>query len=199
MNPFFYNEEAGAKGLPLLSSARPIPAEHASASLQTISLDDSEHLLHSHRASVASLRLLFTFAPERRSASRRNRCSPSPEYPGNSQMHLKRCSTRIHQLRICSNLASSLPRLLLHPITRKSGARCGPRLRRWFPDTSFHCGPGTAVLRQTFRAGLSVTSVATPTTLADGNQVPSALCEVVHLHKAGGCARDHNPVDEADF
>ena len=44
-------------------------------------IDDSEHLLHNHRVSVASLRLLFTFAPERRSASLRNRCSPSPEYP----------------------------------------------------------------------------------------------------------------------
>ena len=37
--------------------------------------------LHNNHASVASLRLLFTFAPERRSASLRNRCSPSPEYP----------------------------------------------------------------------------------------------------------------------
>ena len=52
-----------------------------SASLRTISLDDSEHLLHNHRVSVASLRLLFTFAPERRSASLRNQRSPSPEYP----------------------------------------------------------------------------------------------------------------------
>ncbi|HZL65745.1 MAG TPA: hypothetical protein VFC29_00280 [Candidatus Limnocylindrales bacterium] len=32
-------------------------------------LDDSEHLLHNHHVSVASLRLLFTFAPECRSAS----------------------------------------------------------------------------------------------------------------------------------
>src|SRR5208283_3445808 len=47
----------------------------------TILLDDSEHLLHNHHASVASLRLLFTFAPECRSPSLRNRCSPSPEYP----------------------------------------------------------------------------------------------------------------------
>ena len=49
-------------------------------------LDHSEHLLHNHHASVASLRLLFTFAPERRSASLRNRCSPSPEYPADEQI-----------------------------------------------------------------------------------------------------------------
>jgi hypothetical protein len=60
-------------------------------------IDDSEHLLHNHRVSVASLRLLFTFAPERRSASLRNRCSPSPEYPAGDglnflwrQFHVKR-------------------------------------------------------------------------------------------------------------
>src|SRR5712691_1067693 len=46
-----------------------------------ILLDHSEHFLHNHHASVATLRLLFTFAPECRSASLRNRCSPSPEYP----------------------------------------------------------------------------------------------------------------------
>src|SRR5580692_1033755 len=46
-----------------------------------ILLDHFEHLLHNLHASVASLRLLFTFAPECRSASLRNRCSPSPEYP----------------------------------------------------------------------------------------------------------------------
>ena len=38
MNPFFYSEEAGAKGLPPLSPAPPIPAEPASASLRTIRL-----------------------------------------------------------------------------------------------------------------------------------------------------------------
>ena len=65
----------------------PNPRRPASASLRTISLDDSEHLLHNHHASVASLRLLFTFAPERRSASLRNRCSPSPEYPGSRKSH----------------------------------------------------------------------------------------------------------------
>ena len=69
----FYIKEAGAKGLLPLSPAPQIPADPASASLRTISLDDSEHLLHNHHASVASLRLLFTFAPECRSASLRNR------------------------------------------------------------------------------------------------------------------------------
>jgi hypothetical protein len=53
----------------------------ASASPRTIALDDSEHLLHSHPVSFAALRLLFTLAPERRSASFQNRCSPSPECP----------------------------------------------------------------------------------------------------------------------
>ena len=57
------------------------PLESSSASLRIIALDDSEHLLHNHHASVASLRLLFTFVPECRSASLRNQRSPSPEYP----------------------------------------------------------------------------------------------------------------------
>ena len=78
---YLLHRGAGAKGLLPLSPAPQIPADPASASLRTISLDDSEHLLHNHHASVASLRLLFTFAPECRSASLRNRCSPSPEYP----------------------------------------------------------------------------------------------------------------------
>src|SRR5208337_1636282 len=55
---------------------------HVLLTSRTISLDDSEHFLHYHRVSVASLRLLFTCDPECRSASLRNRCSPSPEYPG---------------------------------------------------------------------------------------------------------------------
>src|SRR6266852_1461216 len=80
-DPHLLYEGAGAKGLPPLSPAPQIPADPASASLRTISLDDSEHLLHNHHASVASLRLLFTFTPECRSPSLRNRCSPSPEYP----------------------------------------------------------------------------------------------------------------------
>jgi hypothetical protein len=76
----FYIEEAGAKGR--LSPTPQIPAVPP-PSLRSghIVLDDSEHLLHNHRASVASLRLLFTFAPECRSASPRIQRSPSPEYP----------------------------------------------------------------------------------------------------------------------
>ena len=74
----------GRDAAPSLAHPSPKPPRiwnPASASLRTISLDDSEHLLHNLRASVASLRLLFTFAPERRSASLRNQRSPSPEYP----------------------------------------------------------------------------------------------------------------------
>jgi hypothetical protein len=59
-----------------------IPAgASSSAALRTILLDHSEHLLHNQDASVASLRLLFTFATERRSPSLWNRRSPSSEYP----------------------------------------------------------------------------------------------------------------------
>jgi hypothetical protein len=81
MNPFFYSEEAGAKGLPPLSPAPQIPAQTKPSLHGRFQLTIPEHFLHKHHASVASLRLLFTFAPERRSASLRNRCSPSPEYP----------------------------------------------------------------------------------------------------------------------
>jgi hypothetical protein len=77
---FFYREKQGIKGPPL-SPAPQIPAELPPLRSGTSRLTDSEHLLHNHHASVASLRLLFTFAPECRSASLRNRCSPSPEYP----------------------------------------------------------------------------------------------------------------------
>src|SRR5262252_3578001 len=95
-DPHLLYKEAGAKGLLPLSPAPQIPAEPnlRFAPDDTILLDDSEHLLHNHHASVASLRLLFTFAPERRSASLRNRCSPSPEYPEllpNPQALLSRC------------------------------------------------------------------------------------------------------------
>jgi pimeloyl-ACP methyl ester carboxylesterase len=73
MIPIFYLREAGAKGLLPLSPAPQIPAEPASASLRRhIFLDHSEHLLHNHHASVASLRLLFTFTPEWCSPSLRN-------------------------------------------------------------------------------------------------------------------------------
>src|SRR5208282_6797247 len=67
----------------------PNPRPAASASLRTISLDDSEHLLHNHRVSVASLRLLFTFAPERRSACHRNERSLSLEYPAKQAIDAK--------------------------------------------------------------------------------------------------------------
>ena len=83
----FSIEEAGDKG-----ASRPFPLHPKSPlkrlrfapdTLRTFLVDEAEHFLHNHHASVASLRLLFTFAPERRSASLRNRCSPSPEYPVN--------------------------------------------------------------------------------------------------------------------
>jgi hypothetical protein len=90
MNPFFYSEEAGAKGLPPLSPAPQSPPNLPPLRSGQFSLDDSEHLLHNHHASVASLRLLFTSAPERRSDSFRNRCSPSPEYPFNRQPSVPR-------------------------------------------------------------------------------------------------------------
>jgi hypothetical protein len=77
----FYRDKQGIKGLAAPFPCTPNPHRNSSASRRTISLDDPEHLLQNHHVSVASLRLLFTFAPERRSASVRNRCSPSPEYP----------------------------------------------------------------------------------------------------------------------
>jgi hypothetical protein len=57
----FYIRKQGLKGL-----AGPFPLHPKSPpkllrSLRTVPLDDSEHLLHNQHASVASLRLLFTF------------------------------------------------------------------------------------------------------------------------------------------
>src|ERR1035437_771565 len=52
----------------------PNPRLNQAFAPRTFSVDDAEHFLHNHHASVASLRLLFTFAPERRSGSLRNRC-----------------------------------------------------------------------------------------------------------------------------
>ena len=88
MSLFFYREKQGIKGLAAPFPCTPNPRRpSSSASLRTLSVDEAEHFLHNHHASVASLRLLFTFAPERRSASLRNRRSPSPEYPGKCRNH----------------------------------------------------------------------------------------------------------------
>ena len=70
MNPFFYSEEAGAKGLPPLSPAPQIPAQPKpplrTFSLRTFSVDDAEHFLHNHHASVASFRTIYLFCLDRR-------------------------------------------------------------------------------------------------------------------------------------
>jgi hypothetical protein len=77
MNPFFYSEEAGAKEPPL-SPAPQIPAQPKpslrSGRVQLTMPNNSCTII-----TPGSLRLLITFAPERRSASFRNLCSPSPE------------------------------------------------------------------------------------------------------------------------
>jgi len=166
---FFCIEEAGAKGLPPLSPAPPIPAELASASLQTISLDDSEHLLHNHRASVASLRLLFTFAPERRSASLRNRCSPSTEYSD------KRASRKLAGLvaisRFCSGQRPVCPSLGSDPESRRSSVVKGTGLCGWINTQVSGCLQGLSV-------GITVTS-RTLLWLASGWESPGR-----HLSRA---------------
>ena len=74
--------QRGCRPFPLHPQSPPTRLRFAPDHLsRTTSLDEAEHFLHNHHASVALLRLLFTFAPERRAASLRNRRSPSPEYP----------------------------------------------------------------------------------------------------------------------
>src|SRR5271165_5654909 len=95
---FLLQRGSRGKGAAAPFPCTPNPRRTSSASLRTISLDDSEHLFQNHHVSVASLRLLFTFAPECRSASLRNRCSPSPEYPvsagrrGSAEVKVAFCS-----------------------------------------------------------------------------------------------------------
>jgi hypothetical protein len=81
MIPIFYIAEQGQRGCCPFPLHPKSPLTQPPLRCGQISLDHSEHLLHNHHASVASLRLLFTLAPECRSPSLRNRCSPSPEYP----------------------------------------------------------------------------------------------------------------------
>jgi hypothetical protein len=57
----FYIRKQGLKGLAAPFPCTPNPRPSSSAPLRTVPLDDSEHLLHNQHASVASLRLLFTF------------------------------------------------------------------------------------------------------------------------------------------
>lgn len=72
MIPTFYIEEQGQRGCcPFPLHPKSPPTQPTLRSGQVF-LDHSEHLLHNHRASVASLRLLFTFTPECRSPSLRN-------------------------------------------------------------------------------------------------------------------------------
>jgi hypothetical protein len=65
--------QRGCRPFPLHPQSPPNLLRFASDHLsRTISLDEAEHFLHNHHASVAALRLLFTFTPERRSACLRN-------------------------------------------------------------------------------------------------------------------------------
>jgi hypothetical protein len=70
-------------GVCLKRAGAPVPLfrRRKSPPLRAITLDDSEHLLHNHLASVASLRQLFTFTTERRSESHRNQRSPHRNIP----------------------------------------------------------------------------------------------------------------------
>ncbi len=63
----FYIEEQGQRGCCPFPLHPKSPPTRTSVRSGQVLLDHSEHLLHNHHASVASLRLLFTFAPERRS------------------------------------------------------------------------------------------------------------------------------------
>ena len=69
MNPSSSTARKQDKGAAAPFPCTPNPrSTRAFAPLRTFSIDDAEHFLHNHHASVASLRLLFTFVPERRSA-----------------------------------------------------------------------------------------------------------------------------------
>jgi len=68
-DPYLLHREAGAKGLLPLSPAPQIPADPGLRFAPDRSCLTIRNLLHNHCASVASLRLLFTFAPECRSPS----------------------------------------------------------------------------------------------------------------------------------
>ena len=104
MNPYLLHRGSRGKGAAAPFPCTPNP-RRPGPPLRSgqILLDHSEHLLHNHHASVASLRLLFTFAPERRSASLRKRCSPSPESPGGFG-----CS-RFNRLIPCDSVGHALP------------------------------------------------------------------------------------------
>src|SRR5271165_5347594 len=95
--------QRGCRPFPLHPQSPPDLLRFASDHLsRTISLDEAEHFLHNHHASVASLRLLFTFTPERRSACLRNRCSPSPEYPAETVQALNEVKTPVWRRHLCA-------------------------------------------------------------------------------------------------
>ena len=60
-----HRESRGQRGCGVHPKFPPKLLRFASDHLsRTTSLDEAEHFLHNHHASVAALRLLFTFAPE---------------------------------------------------------------------------------------------------------------------------------------